>query len=96
LGVRIIKPLLKIALVGLFVLAVGMAGTDYRRTMNRFEKPLFAQCFITMDDGGSGTYRGIGYSIEIRGNFMPEDEFPEVTSAQFRVLGIRLSSVTRD
>jgi hypothetical protein len=99
MGARIIKPLFKIAVVGLCVLAllaVGVAGTDYRQTMGRFEKPVFARCRIGFDDGGSGTYRGIGYSIEIKGNFMPEDEFPGVTSAKFRVLGIKVSAVTRD
>jgi hypothetical protein len=30
-----------------------------------------------------GTYQGLGYSFEIKGNFMPEDEFPGVTHYKY-------------
>lgn len=38
---------------------------------------------ITADDGGSGIYKGLGYSFDIKGNYMPEDEFSGVTQAKF-------------
>ena len=71
-------------------------GIDYWRTMHHFEKPIFAMPRITADDGGSGTYSGIGYSFEIKGNFMPEDEFPGVTHGTFSLFGKNLKSVVRD
>ena len=50
----------------------------------------------TADDGGSGTYKGLGYSFDIEGNFMPEDEFPGVTKARFYLLGKMLKEAIRD
>ena len=40
-----------------------------------------------MDDGGSGLYKGLGYSVYIEGNFMPEDEFPGITKSTFKLFG---------
>lgn len=73
-----------------------MLSTDYWQTTHNFEKPIFARCSIGFDDGGSGTYRGIGYSIEVKGNFMPEDELPGVTYAKFMILGKQIKAVIRD
>jgi len=36
-----------------------MIGIDYWRTIYSFEKPIFARDAVTMDDGGSGLYKGI-------------------------------------
>ncbi|MGM0482574.1 MAG: hypothetical protein ACQEP6_01765 [Patescibacteria group bacterium] len=59
-------------------------------------KPIFAQVVNGADDGGSGSYVGIGYSIDIKGNFMPEDEFKGVTHASFYVFGKKIHSTIRD
>ena len=48
------------------------------------------------DDGSSGIYNGLGYSFDIKGNFMPEDEFPGVTHADFYLLGRHIKGVIRD
>lgn len=75
-----------------------MLVTDYWHTMHYFEKPIFAIMpgNAGADDGGSGTYTGIGYSIEIKGNFMTEDEFPGVTHAKFMLFGIEIDEALRD
>jgi hypothetical protein len=73
-----------------------MLGTDYWRTTHAFAKPVFALCTRGFDDGGSGTYTGIGYTIEIKGNFMPEDELPGVTQARFLLFGVSVSTAVRD
>jgi hypothetical protein len=71
---------------------------DYRWVAHEFKKPIFAQLNINeaKKDGGSSTYRGLGYSFVIKGNFMPEDELPGVTYAEFYLLGKMISSSIRD
>lgn len=73
-----------------------MIVTDYWQTTHNFEKPVFARWTEMIEDGGSGTYTGIGYSIEIEGNFMPEDELPGVTYVQFRIFGDLVKERIRD
>lgn len=64
--------------------------------VSRFEKPVFCVPIETADDGGSGRYVGIGYSFEIEGNFMPEDEFPGVTKYEAKIFGITVGSEARE
>lgn len=64
--------------------------------VSSFEKPLFCAPCVTADDGGSGRYQGLGYSFDIEGNFMPEDECPGVTKYTCRVFGAAISSGTRE
>lgn len=60
-----------------------------------FDKPLF--CLKTeMYDNGSGHYAGLGYSFDIKGNFMPEDELPGVTEYTYYILGFEIKSGIRD
>ncbi len=49
----------------LLVLWAAMFITDWRRSAN-LKMPVFARAAETADDGGSGTYHGIGYKIEVR------------------------------
>ena len=69
---------------------------DYKQVCHNFEKPVFAIPEITEDDGGSGIYKGLGYSYDIKGNFMPEDEFPDVTHAKFYLFGKHVKESIRD
>ena len=69
---------------------------DFSLVAGRFEKPVFCLLVNGADDGGSGTYIGFGYSFEIKGNFMPEDEYPGVTSYAARILGLPVSEEVRD
>ena len=77
------------------VLWASIFVTDFYR-VTRFEKPVFCVLTGSCDDGGSGKYRGLGYSIAIDGNFMPEDEYPGVTKYHIKLLGIHLKSGIRD
>lgn len=58
--------------------------------VNSFHKPVFCVGAELADDGGSGTYVGLGYSFDIEGNFMPEAENPGVTSYRGYILGIEV------
>ena len=64
--------------------------------VNHFEKPVFCIANNTSDDGGSGHYVGLGYSFDIKGNFMPEDELKGVTEYSYYIFGIRVVSAIRD
>ena len=46
------------------ILWSAMFLTDYTRVRN-YGEPLFVIAFATADDGGSGTYLGLGYTAEI-------------------------------
>jgi len=72
-----------------------MGVLDYFRVAG-FEKPIFAIPVETADDGGSGLYRGLGYSFDIEGNFMPEDEFPGVTHYIYSICGVEIAEGIRD
>ena len=50
-----------------------MFGVDYHRVSN-LEKPLFARGTpeTLYDDGGSGTYQGLGYTVELEGQLTAE------------------------
>ena len=87
--------LLVVAIVASLWVLIGLI--DFSR-VHGFERPMF--CILlteyAMDDGGSGTYMGLGYSFEIKGNFMPEDELLGVTEYVARVLNMPIMSGIRD
>ena len=87
------KVLIPLLIAVLLWLAAGTV--DIFRVI-RFEKPVFSAPCVTADDGGSGHYQGFGYSFDIEGNFLPEEEFPGVTDYTLRVFGLEVSSGTRD
>ena len=64
--------------------------------VHSFEKPIFCIKTRAYKDGGSGHYVGLGYSFDIKGNFMPEDELKGVTEYSYYILGIRVQSAIRD
>jgi len=79
----------------LVILWLGAGLLDFSR-VKAFEKPLFCIGTELYDDGGSGHYAGLGYSFDIEGNFMPEDEFPGVTRYTYYILGHEVLSGIRD
>ena len=87
------KVLIPLLIAVLLWLAAGTV--DILRVL-AFEKPVFCAPCVTADDGGSGHYQGLGYSFDIEGNFLPEDECPGVTEYTLRVFGLEVSSGTRD
>ncbi len=64
--------------------------------VHNFKKPIFCVPYKTADDGGSGYYVGLGYSFDIKGNFMPEDRLKGVTEYSYYIFGIRVDSAVRD
>lgn len=70
------------------VLWGGMFGVDYYRC-TQMEKPVFARGIpeSLYDDGGSGTYQGLGYAVEIEGHLSAEYGF-QIESVEMSVLGV--------
>ncbi len=87
-----IKLAIAAAIVASLWIAIGVV--DFARVFN-FEQPFFCIPYNTMDDGGSGTYIGLGYSFEIEGNFMPEEPNPGVTEYKAKIFNIPVRSATR-
>jgi len=68
---------------------------DFVRVSN-FERPVFSVLVNGADDGGSGTYAGLGYWTEIEGNFVTEDVTKwGVTQYDMKLLGIRVQAAIR-
>ncbi len=86
---RVLKIILAILIIVL-LFATGTGALNWFR-VNRAQLPILTVP-VTADDGGSGTYYGLGYSIEIRGNFMPEDPLPGVKHFSFYVFGMLVDS----
>lgn len=78
------KILIATACVLVLWLIVGI--TDFTLVRN-YHKPLFCVGINLADDGGSGHYMGLGYGFDIEGYFMPEDEYPDVTSYRGYLFG---------
>ncbi len=91
------KKSIIIAIICIIVLWITMGLVDYIR-VSGFERPIFCLLDVenSYEDGGSGTYEGLGYSFDIMGNFMPEDEYPGVTSYTYYVFGNEVSAGIRD
>lgn len=79
---------IKIALIVAAIVWLGIFATDFVR-VNNFEKPVFCVLVNGADDGGSGTYIGLGYTIDIEGNFVVEDEVERgVTKFDMKLFGV--------
>ena len=89
------KKLLAIILSSVVLLWAAVGIIDYF-TVHSFEKPVFCIPTDTADDGGSGHYAGLGYSFDIDGNFLPEDEYPGVTEYTYYLFGKEISTGIRD
>lgn len=61
-----------------------------------FETPAIARAEAAADDGGSGWYRGPGWSVYVEGNFLPDDELQGVTYYEFYLFGIMVNAGIRD
>lgn len=83
-----------VIIVSLWILTVII---DFAR-IHSFERPIF--CILlaeyAKDDGGSGTYVGLGYSFDIKGNFLPEDELYGVTEYNAKLFSIPVMMGVRD
>lgn len=90
------KKKILILITIIIVIWFGMGIADFNNVSRQFEKPIFCVLVNGADDGGSGNYIGLGYSFEIEGNFMPEDEFPGVTKYKAKIFGIVVKTGIRD
>lgn len=93
-SIKLVKKVFLIFLFA-FLLWFACAATDLLR-VNAFEKPIFARPSVTIDDGGSGTYEGLGWRIELEGNFLPEDELPGVTKFEYYLFNDLVLASIRD
>ena len=84
--------LITIAVIILLWVMIGLI--DYYR-VNSFQMPVFCIGTDLADDGGSGHYVGLGYSFDIDGNFMPEDEFPGITKWTYCLFGVKIQTKTK-
>ena len=80
-----------IILTLLLLLSISTGIFDYFRVYSA-EKPIF-KISVTADDGGSGIYYGLGYQIEITGNFMPADPIPGIKYVKYSILGIPIEEI---
>ena len=93
-SIKIVKKVF-LAFIFVFLIWFAAAATDLLR-LNSFEMPIFARPTVTADDGGSGTHKGLGWRIELEGNFMPEDEFPGVTKYEYYLFDDLILAGIRD
>lgn len=89
------KKRIIIIISAVILIVVSFGVTDFIR-VKQFEKPVFCILKDGADDGGSGNYIGLGYSFDIKGNFMPEDELPGVTQYTYSIMGVEISTGIRD
>lgn len=78
-----------------FLLWFACAATDLLRLHN-FNLPVFARPTATTADGGSGTYKGLGWRIELEGNFSPDAELPGVTQFEYYLFDDLILAAVRD
>lgn len=84
------KQKILITFLVILTLAITFGIVDFNRVAVKHKKPCFAIGINLKKDGGSGLYIGIGYAVEITGNFMPEMSNQGVTDYDFYVLGIKV------
>lgn len=85
------KKIVLIVVGIIFAIWLVMGIIDYIR-VHGFEKPMFCIATKTSDDGGSGYYVGLGYSFDIKGNFMPEDKLKGISEYSYYIFGIKVKS----
>ena len=90
-----VKKAVIILIISLMLLWLILCVTDFLRVRS-FEMPLFCVRSGRIQEGGSAHYAGLGYSFNIEGNFMPEDEYPGVTFYSFQIFGFPVCSDLRD
>ena len=84
-----------IIVTAVLVLWLAMGITDYFRVRG-FELPVFCVLTNSADDGGSGTYIGLGYSFEVKGNFTPDHPIPGMTRYTYKIFGQTVKVGLRD
>ncbi len=89
------KKVFKKVICTLILFIVIVTIVDYNQTIHKLRKPIFAQVINSADDGGSGTYIGIGYSVNIKGDLTVEHGY-KIERVEFSVLGLNIGYVETD
>ncbi|MEG1017801.1 MAG: hypothetical protein RR058_05655 [Oscillospiraceae bacterium] len=87
---RLVKRLV-ICLVSVIALWVVAFATDYLCVFAFAKRPVFTLSRLTYDETGSGIYRGLLYSYEIK-NQEKDIEDNTVSGAELYLLGMKISS----
>lgn len=74
-----------IAVLVIVLVWAAMFCVDFYRCAH-LRKPIFVVAAETADDGGSGTYLGLGYRVEVEGTLSAEAGFV-VRSVEMRMFG---------
>ena len=90
-----LKRTILIVIFTLLTLWAVIGSVDFFRVKS-FEKPIFTLGVEMTDNRGSGLYYGLGYSFELKGNFMPEDELPGVTHYKYYLFNQLIAQGIRD
>lgn len=88
------KRIIGIIVIIIFIIILFFGVVDYFKVANNYEKPIFCIGTKIMRDGGSGEYIGLGYSFNIKGNFLPGEEVKGVIKFDYYILGIKILSKT--
>ena len=88
---KILRTVFTVLLM-LFLLSSIFFAVDCHRVFERHLLPVVARPYTTADDGGSGVYRGIFYSLEVYGAFSGTGFV--LSSANARILGFSVKSST--
>ena len=83
---KLIIPIIAVLFIWIWTT---IAYTDYQQVGINWNKPNFCILINGVDDGGSGHYRGLGYSFDIDGE-LDADKGYQVDSYTFKVLGITI------
>lgn len=90
-----LKSWVAILLLLLFVIVL-MTVIDYNRAINQFETPIFAQPISQDKDGGSDTFRGALYYLEIESNITEDMQTPIISKVEFYIFGLKLSEAMNE
>ncbi len=81
-----------LVVLAIILLLIAFCGIyDYRR-ISSFEKPIFTLS-QTADDGGSGDYYGIFYSVNLSGELRDGSYY--ISQYVYSILGIEIANITR-
>lgn len=84
-----------ILIISIFCLWIIIGLVDFC-LVKSFKEPIFCVGKNLAQDGGSGHYVGLGYSFDIKGNFMPDTEFPGVTVYTYYIFEQKVTSQARE
>ncbi|MBR1884570.1 MAG: hypothetical protein IJ809_06575 [Clostridia bacterium] len=84
------KRVILFVILFIALLAILFGTVDIFRVKS-LNLPIFCINVESKDDAGSGKYIGLGYSFDIKGNFLP-DGGKGVTQYDYKILGIKIIS----